>query len=376
MSWQPYTLWWSWCSNRFTKWDVTVKLNINIPKDATNAIFDFVSGSLRPIPNLNKLKVQLNLWDYPERRKFITFANPHDFDDIAEQILRPFSTIRVKQVDFVDKQGYPIRAALSLSGFASSMQMEVLRDAWTQNIPRRNGKDYFPARSHYMATISALFWSGWITLRGRWGISNKDLSVPWPTIEWTIFTWRFTSRAFQLWEWLLRGTYFGVLWTRQISSSKPSLLLCAYPSAKWVRWLCWISESVRWVKWLRYYNTAKLILNLNLVINFESFDVLRMSFLLKTSSNYRFSLMYVYANEIIILSLNRERLSWYKSWYEFRKSITITFVVKTLHYVYPCPSLSLSSSLSAHQPCTTFSHAPLNSTTLYIHEDFWAIASK
>ena len=33
--------------------------------------------------------------------------------------------------------------------------------------------------------------------------------------------------------------------------------------------------------------------------------------------------------------------------------------VKTC-YTYPCPPLSLSSSLSAHQPCTTFSHAPLN----------------
>ena len=87
---------------RFTKWDVSVKLNINIPEDATNIIFDFVSGVLRAIPTLNKLKVQLNLWDHPERRKF---TNPHGFDDIAEQIFRPFSSIRVKQADFVDKQG-------------------------------------------------------------------------------------------------------------------------------------------------------------------------------------------------------------------------------------------------------------------------------
>ncbi|KAK3167985.1 hypothetical protein OEA41_004431 [Lepraria neglecta] len=100
---------------RFTKWEVTVKLNINVPKDATNIIFDFVSGILRAIPNMNKLKVQLNLWDYPERRELITFANPYDFDDIAEQIFRPFSTIRVRQAEFVDKSGYPIRSALSLS---------------------------------------------------------------------------------------------------------------------------------------------------------------------------------------------------------------------------------------------------------------------
>ncbi len=100
---------------RFTKWDVTVKLNIQPSKDATNIIFHFVSGVLRAIPNLNKLKVQLKLWDYPECQKFITFANPHDFDDMAEQILRPFSIIRIKQVDFVDKQGCLIHAAKSLS---------------------------------------------------------------------------------------------------------------------------------------------------------------------------------------------------------------------------------------------------------------------
>ena len=100
---------------RSTKSYVTVRLNINIPEDATKIIFNFVSGILRAIPSLNKLKVQLNLWDYPEPRKLITFANPPDFDDIAEQIFRPFSTIRVRQADFVDKQGYPIRATLSLS---------------------------------------------------------------------------------------------------------------------------------------------------------------------------------------------------------------------------------------------------------------------
>ncbi len=105
---------------RFTKWDITIELNINIPEDATNTIFDFISSILRPIPNLKKLKVRLYLWDYPEGREFITFANPHDFDDIAEQIFRPFSTIRVRQAEFVDKEGYPIRAALSLSGLMMS----------------------------------------------------------------------------------------------------------------------------------------------------------------------------------------------------------------------------------------------------------------
>ena len=58
---------------RFTNWDVTVKLNMNVSKGATGTIFDFVSDILRAIPNLNKLKVQLNLWD-TEPRKFITYT--------------------------------------------------------------------------------------------------------------------------------------------------------------------------------------------------------------------------------------------------------------------------------------------------------------
>ena len=46
---------------RFIKWDITVKLNVNISKDVTNTILNFVSGILHAISNLNKLKVQLNL---------------------------------------------------------------------------------------------------------------------------------------------------------------------------------------------------------------------------------------------------------------------------------------------------------------------------
>jgi hypothetical protein len=98
---------------RFTTWNVTIKLNIQPLHYATNVIYDFVSVVLRANPNLNKLKVQLKLWDYPESRKFITFVNPHDFDDIAERILRPFSIIRVKQADFVDKQGIHVASSLS-----------------------------------------------------------------------------------------------------------------------------------------------------------------------------------------------------------------------------------------------------------------------
>ena len=70
------------------------------------------------IPNLNKLKVRLELWDHRDLfdpESHIIFADPYDFDDIAEQIFRPFSIIRVRQVEFVDKREYPIRTTLSLS---------------------------------------------------------------------------------------------------------------------------------------------------------------------------------------------------------------------------------------------------------------------
>ena len=92
---------------------------MNVPKAATSIIFDFVSSILRAIPNLTKLKVQLNLWD-TEPRKFIIFANSHDFDDITEQFFRPFSIVRVKQADFIDKQGYLIGAVMSLSKLITS----------------------------------------------------------------------------------------------------------------------------------------------------------------------------------------------------------------------------------------------------------------
>ena len=89
-------------------------------KDATNITFDFVSGILRAIPDLNKLKVQLHLWDYPGHREPITFANPDDFHDIAEQVFRPLSTLRVRQAEFVDNHDHSIHAALSLSRFIMS----------------------------------------------------------------------------------------------------------------------------------------------------------------------------------------------------------------------------------------------------------------
>ena len=100
---------------RFIKWDVSVKLNINTPGSATTLTFKFVSGILRAVPKLNKLMVQLNLWKYADCPGFIASADPHDLDDIMEQILRPFSIIRVRQVDFIDKEGHSISAASSLS---------------------------------------------------------------------------------------------------------------------------------------------------------------------------------------------------------------------------------------------------------------------
>ncbi len=70
-----------------------------------------------------------------------------------------------------------------------------------------------------------------------------------------------------------------------------------------------------------------------------------------------------------ILMMNSVNImSVFLSW-----AFSLSFICSAL---YSCPSLSLSSSLSAHQSCITFSHALLNSTTLYIQENFWAIASK
>ncbi len=113
------------------------------------------------------------------------------------------------------------------------------------NCPTNKRQRLYSARSHYMATISTLFRSGWITLWARWGISNQDLSISWPATEWTTFTWRYQSWTFQIWEGLLWGSYFSILETCEISSTRSSLLLCAYSCAKWVRWLClWTHEPL------------------------------------------------------------------------------------------------------------------------------------
>ena len=108
-------------SHRFLKWDISVKLHIEIPKGVPDKIFDFVSDILYVIPNLKHLKVRLEFYSEDhDPESHITFADPLDFDDIAEQIFRPFSTIRVRRAEFVDKQGNPIRTTLSLSGLMMS----------------------------------------------------------------------------------------------------------------------------------------------------------------------------------------------------------------------------------------------------------------
>lgn len=106
-------------AHRFIKWDVTVQLHIDIPKDVPNSIFRFISAILLAIPNLKKLKVRLMLWQSEDisndTGRHTTFADRRNLNDIAEQIFRPFSNIRVRQAEFVDEQECPIPATLSLS---------------------------------------------------------------------------------------------------------------------------------------------------------------------------------------------------------------------------------------------------------------------
>lgn len=105
-------------AGRFTRWDVTLKLNLEFPEDVSDSIYWFLIDNLRPIPNLDVLKVRLKLWDMEDIYKpesNVTFDNHQDFDDIAEQVFRPFSILRVRQVEFVDTQGRPIRTTLSLA---------------------------------------------------------------------------------------------------------------------------------------------------------------------------------------------------------------------------------------------------------------------
>ena len=90
------------------------------------------------------------------------------------------------------------------------------------------------AKVVYRASISTLFWLSWITLWGRGGILHQDLFVLWPVSEWTIYSRRYTSWTFQVWQGILHGTNFGNHWTRQILSSRSSLLFCAHHRAEWV----------------------------------------------------------------------------------------------------------------------------------------------
>lgn len=99
-------------TRRFTKWDVTVEVYLDCPRTVRFMVANFIFGILCTIPNLHELKVRL-LW-YGMGNQ-IQIGNHQDFDDVAEQLFRPFSKLRVRKVDFVDKDGRPIRTMESLS---------------------------------------------------------------------------------------------------------------------------------------------------------------------------------------------------------------------------------------------------------------------
>ncbi|MCJ1422468.1 hypothetical protein MMC29_000348 [Sticta canariensis] len=108
---------------RFTKWSITVKLlkcfEEHMPDRIRDNISFFIEEILLPIRNL-ELKGRIELKDYDEVKGVylasnVGFANHLDFDDIAEQLFRLFSALRVKKADFVDQQGHPICSTLSLS---------------------------------------------------------------------------------------------------------------------------------------------------------------------------------------------------------------------------------------------------------------------
>ena len=112
-------------ARRFTKWSITFSVFFKHPdrhildkiRDGTSV---FISKILSVIPNLNELKGRIELEDYDSVTEIgldgiFVFANHLDLGDVAEQIFRPFSSVRVKNAEFVDQKGQPIRTTLSLS---------------------------------------------------------------------------------------------------------------------------------------------------------------------------------------------------------------------------------------------------------------------
>lgn len=111
-------------ARRFSKWSIALDLFTCFEEDELGRIRDyilyFIAEILSTIPNLElRGRIELNSYDKVKHiwlaSNHVGFANHLDFDDIAEQLFRPFSALRVKKADFVDQQGHPICTTLSLS---------------------------------------------------------------------------------------------------------------------------------------------------------------------------------------------------------------------------------------------------------------------
>lgn len=99
-------------TRHFIKWEVTVMVYQACPRNARAMVAEFISKILWEIPKLHELKVRLRWYN---ECCGIRIANHQDFDDMAEQLFRPFSTLRVRKAEFVDQNDRPIRTILSLS---------------------------------------------------------------------------------------------------------------------------------------------------------------------------------------------------------------------------------------------------------------------
>lgn len=100
---------------RFARWDITFIIPEKIPKFPAGAPIVFILSVFRHNLNVINIKVRLQLWTGSKDKKYVDFAHSVDLEDLAEQVLRPFAAIRVKQIDFVDGHGRHIEAANGLS---------------------------------------------------------------------------------------------------------------------------------------------------------------------------------------------------------------------------------------------------------------------
>ncbi|MCJ1466851.1 hypothetical protein MMC07_005472 [Pseudocyphellaria aurata] len=121
-------------AGHFSRWDVTLRVNLDVPKDVTDTIYYTIFDYLRPNPNLDVLTVRLKPLDDPYNLgSSVAFDNSQDLEELAEQVFRPFSTLRVRQVEFVDEQGHSIRTTLSLARLmmSDSPPPITLHELWT-----------------------------------------------------------------------------------------------------------------------------------------------------------------------------------------------------------------------------------------------------